>query len=297
MRTVDNQPPSRAELLAKAARLRRLGGRAAASKPRGQPIALDTAAGPVRALAYGGGEGPQPVFFDLHGGGFILGHPEMDDPFLPHLAAAAKLRVISLDYPLAPEHPFPAALDAIGAAIAAVMARAGELGVDPARAAIGGHSAGGNLAAAACLRQAGGGDWPLRAAVLDYPALDLLTDPDDKPRGRGLVARWFLTPDNLRLFNDCYCPDPARRADPLVSPLYAAAGDLAAFPPALILTAGQDALAAEAEAFGGRLEAAGRPVQRVRFDSAVHGFTLAHTRAARQAWDLMAAFLRQQLAL
>lgn len=230
-------------------------------------IRLPTSLGAVPALMYGSGGGRKPLYVDMHGGGFVLGDPYMDEAMNLEIARGAGCAVISLEYAKAPGHPFPVALLQVLEAVAHIRSRADELGVDPGRIGIGGHSAGANLAAAACIKAGREGLPAFACQLLDYPPLDLATDPFAKPRPAGCIP-----PEMAVMFNDCYVePDAAR--DPLVSPLFAEASELAGLPPALVILAGMDSLRDEGKAYALKLKAAGVPVELREYPDAKHGFT------------------------
>ncbi len=252
---------------------------------------LETEAGSVRVLTYGL-EKPErlPLFVDIHGGGFCLGDPEMDDPFLPAVAARAGVKIVSIDYSLAPRHPFPRPLDECYAVVKYAKDHAGELGIDASRIAVGGHSAGGNLSAAICLLDAERKELGLKALVLDYPVLDLSTDPYLKPTPKGA-----LSPRLSRLFDRSYTLDRQAAKNPLISPVFATPQDLRSFPPTLMISATQDSLAAEEALFKERLEAAGVPVTYKLFQGEKHGFTLFKSVAADEAWGMMIDHLKRHL--
>jgi acetyl esterase len=281
----------------KAARLQRMTDRYYGGKHiHGAERFLETEAGCVRVLCYGLEDaGVLPLFVNIHGGGFVLGHPEMDDPYMPRIVEEADMKIISVDYGLAPEFPFPTPLEQCYAVIKYAQERADEFGVDPTRIAVGGHSAGGNFTAALCLLNAERRELNIKAAILDYPVLDLHTPLSEKPRGRGLVAMTFLNAKNAAFFNACYSIDGEERKNPLVSPVFADAGQLRLFPPTLILTAGYDSLCAEAERFRDMLSAAGVDVTHKRFEKSTHGFTLSNKPAAREGWRLMIEHLKKYL--
>lgn len=258
---------------------------------QGAELFLDTSVGRLRVLAYNCENAEKlPLFINLHGGGFVMGAPEMDDRFLPALAQAAKVKVLSVDYSLAPESPFPRALEECYALAKYAREHGSELGIDPERIALGGHSAGGNLSAAVCLLDAEKKELALKALVLDYPPLDLHTDPYLKPR-----LRKALSPKMCRLFDQAYVGDRTRALDPLISPLYANLEQLQTFPPTLVITASEDSLAAEAERFAQKLRHAGVAVTHRRFEGATHGFTHTGKSGAAEAWALMAAHLERHL--
>ncbi|MDR1807874.1 MAG: alpha/beta hydrolase [Propionibacteriaceae bacterium] len=267
-------------------------------RTHGQERWLETPAGRIRVLVYQpGADAARPLVVDLHGGGFVFGHPELDDRHLPRLAEAVGATVVSVDYALAPAAPFPQALEECAAVVRYAQDHPGEFGIDPARVGLLGHSAGGNLAAAVCLPGGPRDPVAVQALVLDYPVLDLYTGGDNKPRGRGCVARTALHPRFSGAFDAAYCPDRAQRADPRVSPLFARRADIMGFPPTLILAAGHDSLRAEAAAFADHLADAGVDAAYYCFPDSGHGFTLrAHSPAAHQAWRLIDAHLARCLA-
>jgi acetyl esterase/lipase len=213
------------------------------------------------------GLGPgSPLLVYFHGGGWVIGSVETHDPTCRYLARNAEVRVLSVDYRLAPEHPFPAAAQDAVAAFRFAADNAGKLGADPSAIAIGGDSAGAGLAASVCLQTRENGPRPV-FQLLFYPATDATT----RRRSRDLFADgFFLTDDDMTWFLDHYCPDPDARADPRLSVLLA--DDLRGLPPAYVATAGFDPLRDEGNAFADQLRAAGVPVVRRQHDDLIHGF-------------------------
>jgi acetyl esterase len=205
---------------------------------------------------------PRPLLVYLHGGGWSQGSPATHDPLCRRLATEAGWTVLSLDYRLAPEHPFPAALDDTVAAVR--WARTADLGALPDRLAIGGDSAGGNLAAAACLVLRDAGEPLPELQVLIYPGLDLRRGS----ASHRLFAKGFvLTARDIDRFQACYA---APVEDPRASPLLASS--LAGLPPAIVSTAGFDPLRDEGEAYVTRLRESGVPVVHLDEPHLVHGF-------------------------
>lgn len=177
--------------------------------------------GPLRVRLYApdASAGPGPGIVYLHGGGWVCGSPESHDVVCRGLALAGGFRVASVDYGLAPEHPFPHGLDDTLAAVRWLAAEGPSVGIDPARLAIAGDSAGANLALAACLTLRDAGTACPRAAALVYGVWSADCDsPSHRAFGDG---RYGLTSATMRWYWDRYVPDPARRADPLVAPLHA----------------------------------------------------------------------------
>ncbi|WP_230210265.1 alpha/beta hydrolase [Streptomyces kaniharaensis] len=205
------------------------------------------------------------VFF--HGGGWVVGSRASHDHVARFLAKRAWVRVLSVEYRLAPEHVFPAAADDALAAFDFAHAEAGDLGADPERIAVGGDSAGGNLAAVAALRAVRrGGPSPVFQLLL-YPA----ADASARRPSRELFADGFsLTSDDMDWFVDHYAPERADRTDPRLSPLLAE--DLSGLPPAYVGTAGFDPLRDEGEAYAEALRAAGVTVELSRQPDLIHGY-------------------------
>lgn len=226
-------------------------------------------AGPIPARLYvpsdDGKRRPLVVYF--HGGGWVIGDLDSHDTACRHLAHEADAGVLAIDYRLAPEHRFPAAVDDALAAFRWAVANAEALGFDPARVAVAGDSAGGNLAAVvAQITTRDGGPKPA-AQFLAYPVTDVST----KHPSYALFADGFLlTERDMDWFRAHYLPDHATARDPRVSPLLAP--DLSGLPPAVVLTCGFDVLRDEGEAYARRLEQAGVPVTLRRSAGLIHGF-------------------------
>ena len=226
-------------------------------------------AGAIAVRVYRGEGAPVPsagiVYF--HGGGWVIGSLESHDNFCRALANRAQATVVSIDYRLAPEHRFPAAAEDCFAATRWVAENGAEIGVDGARIAVAGDSAGGNLAAVVALLARDRGAPRVRHQVLIYP----VTDPDfERASYRENADGYLLTRDGMRWFWDHYVPEPARRSDAYVAPLRAET--LTGLPPATVLTAEFDPLRDEGEAYAARLREAGVPTALTRYDGQIHGF-------------------------
>lgn len=212
--------------------------------------------------------GPVPVVLYLHGGGWSLGSPEECEPLCRLLAARSGWAVVAPDYRLAPEHPYPAALEDVERVVAWLRRHDGVLDLDASRLALAGDSAGANLVAAAALRARDHGEPPFALQALLCPALDLVGDfPSRREFGQG----FGLEPETMTWSVAAYVPDAADRMRADVSPLRAPS--LAGLPPTLIATAEFDPLRDEGEAYGARLADAGIPVIATRYLGAVHFFT------------------------
>jgi acetyl esterase len=235
------------------------------------------------------GTGPFPVLVYVHGGGWVICGLDSHDPPCRALANAVPCLVVSVDYRLAPEHKFPAAADDAYAATRWVAEHAAELGGDPRRVAVGGDSAGGNLAAVVALMARERGGPRLVHQLLVYPVTDAGLDTASyRENGDG----YFLTRDTMAWFWGHYLRSRADVEDPHASPLRAR--DLAGLPPALVITAEYDPLRDEGEAYAARLRAAGVPVRTTRYPGMIHGFfgMLATFDQARTAIDESASALR-----
>ena len=233
---------------------------------------------------------PALVFF--HGGGWVVGDLDTHDHLCRHLAFAGDAVVIAVDYRLAPEHPFPAPLDDCVAAFRGARANATDLGIDASRIAVGGDSAGGNLAAALCLVERDAGH-PLPAfQLLIYPAVDFTADNASL---KANATGYLLTSAAMEMFADWYLGDRAIRHDWRASPQLAVTH--AGLPPALVQTAEFDPLRDEGMRYAASLRAAGAPVTHRLYEGMVHGFARMGGRVDRgkRALDDAAAILRQQL--
>jgi acetyl esterase len=246
---------------------------------------------PLPARLYHGTqpEQNQPCLVFLHGGGWVLGSIESHDGLCRHLARQANCAVLSVDYRLAPEYPYPAALEDGVLALNWLAANAAGLGIDAARLAVGGDSAGGNLAAVLALL---GRDGAVPACVfqlLFYPATDLTRAHENDA---GMASDIPLTAEAMRYFIGHYTPDPATRAGWQASPLLSK--NLAGAPPAFVLTCGHDPLHSEGRLYAARLEQANVAVTSLHLSDQVHGIlNLGGTiTAAGMVLDLAAAAMR-----
>jgi acetyl esterase len=208
-----------------------------------------------------------PALVYYHGGGWTIGDLETHDVLCRDLALQSGCIVIAVDYRLAPEHHFPVAVDDALAAYRWVCGQARELGVDPDRLAIGGDSAGGNLAAVVALLLRDAGDPPPRFQLLIYPATDMrCVAPSHTTNGQGFL----LTADTIAYFRQHYIEDAQQwsdwRASPLLHP------NLGGLPPALVITAGYDPLRDEGRQYADALSAAASPAQYICFERQLHGF-------------------------
>jgi acetyl esterase len=232
---------------------------------------------------------PGLVFF--HGGGWVIGDLESHDPLCRHLANASGCAVVSVDYRLAPEHKFPAAVEDCLVATEWVAETGASLGIDSDRLAVGGDSAGGNLAAVTCLLARDRGAPPLRYQLLLYPPVDIAGGHHSRSR---FAEGYLLTEATMRWFSEQYLRGPEDAATWSASPLRA---DLAGLPPAFVLTTGFDPLRDEGVAYAGRLREHGVAVRHRHVPDQIHGFLLMGKiiRAALSELDRAAAALRAGL--
>src|SRR5213594_4621978 len=239
------------------------------------------------------GRAPFPVLVYFHGGGWVIGNLETHDGLCRHLANAAGALVVSVDYRLAPEHPFPAPGEDAYTATRWVAANAAVIGGDARRIAVGGDSAGGNLAAVVSLMARDRGGPPLVFQLLVYPVTD--TPSANTASYRENAEGYFLTAKMMHWFWNHYCGKKPDLSDPYLCPLRAR--DLKRLPPALVITAEFDPLRDEGEAYAARLREADVPVTSKRYPGMIHGFfgmgaVLTQARAATKeaAEALRAAF-------
>lgn len=210
---------------------------------------------------------PALVFF--HGGGWSIGDLDTHDVVCRQLALGARCAVFSVDYRLAPEHPFPAAVEDCFFATKFVFENHGSLKIDSSRIAVGGDSAGGNLAAVVALMARDAGGPPLACQLLVYPATDQRCEfPSHERNAEG----YLLTKDAIGFFRSAYLPDPRDYTDWRASPLLAQSH--ASLPPAFVVTAGYDPLLDEGRAYAERLADSGVETVYREYPDMVHGFIL-----------------------
>jgi acetyl esterase len=253
------------------------------------PVVVDVDAGGVPCRLYATRVGA-PVLVYLHGGGWCYGSIETVDRMCRRVADRSGCAVLSVGYRLAPEHVFPAPLEDVETVLGYLRTSGADLGVDVSRLAIGGDSAGGQLATVAARRQRDAA-MPLDYQVLIYPAIDPMTASESYDE----VGAYGLDRASMKLAWETFVPDRAMRFTPDVAPL--ATPDLAGMPPTLVITAEYDVLRDEGADYADALLTAGVPVVHTRYMGVNHGFArkLATIDAARAAADQVAAALRAAL--
>lgn len=237
---------------------------------------------------------PQPLLVYFHGGGWVIGDLETHDGVCRFLAEHSGCRVLSIDYRLAPEHPFPQPLEDAVAAFAWAHENADALGADPERMAVAGDSAGGNISTALCLHNRDSGAAQPAMQLLLYPVTDVVGGQ----QSRDTFAEGFLlTREDMEWFEGHYIPDGCDEDDPRASVMRAE--DVSNLPPAYIATAGFDPLRDEAEVYAERLREAGVQVVLQRHSGMIHGFAnlTAICPNARTAMLEVAGALRMGLGL
>jgi acetyl esterase len=234
-------------------------------------VTIDTEAGPIPARLYRPAGVPAaarlPALVFFHGGGWVIGDLETHDVLCRQLTAEAGIAVVAVDYRLAPEHRFPAAVEDAWAATRWIAAHGAELGIDGGRLAVGGDSAGGTLATVVALLARDHGAPSLALQVLVYPVTDVAAESASY---RDFADGFMLTRDSMRWFIGHYLPGDGDRRDWRASPLRAPS--LAGVAPALVVTAGFDPLRDEGEAYARRLREAGVRVDALCYGGMVHGF-------------------------
>ncbi|MFD3688522.1 alpha/beta hydrolase fold domain-containing protein [Nocardiopsis sp. NPDC058631] len=266
---------------------------------RTEELTVPTPYGPARVTVHrpgpgpGAGSGPPAVYVNLHGGGFVLGWTEMDDPLCRALAEEAGAVVLNVDYVVAPQHPFPAPPRQTYEVVRWVAAHGPEHGWDGSRLAVGGQSAGGALAAAAARLDLESGESLVGLQVLHYPPLDMTVPAGGKP---SVIDRPLLRPWMGAVFNSSYLPDPGTRGHRLASP----AGpedpaDLTGIAPALVIVAEHDILCEEGRRYARRLDGVGALAALHEVAGLDHGYDVGHDDAARETYRLIAEHVGRAL--
>jgi acetyl esterase len=244
---------------------------------------------PLRIFVPKSGKSPHPVFVYYHGGGWTVGDLDTHDAVARAFADEAHSIVVAVDYRMGPDHRFPIAAEEAVAAFVWAGAHAAEFGGDPERMAVGGDSAGGNLAAVVCQQTLARGLRVPDFQLLIYPVTDVGAETDSYET---FAEGFYLTRPLMRWFAANYVTCENDRLDPRVSPLRA--GNLAGLPPAFVLTAGYDVLRDEGKAYAQRLLEAGVDVEYRNYDSLIHGFVSMGgvIREARRAFEDCTTALR-----
>lgn len=227
-------------------------------------------AGPIPIRIYTPNAGARaPVFVYFHGGGFVLGNLAMADEVCRSIANESGCIVVSVDYRLAPEHPYPGPVNDAFAATQWIAEHATEIGGDSKRIAVGGDSVGGNLATVVCLMARDRGGPAIGLQILVYPAVD---PSDDHASLRDYGTDHYLTLESMQWFGRNHVSRNVQRDDPYLWPILAPS--LRGLPPALVITAEADPIRDGGERYAQRLQNEGVPTQLIRYDGMLHGFFL-----------------------
>ena len=258
----------------------------------GKERKVPTSHGKINVLEFGfESNWAEPLFIDMHGGGFVLGWAAMDEPMCVYFREKTGAKFINIDYPKAPKHPYPVAVEAIYEVILHYIDNAAKYGINLDSIGIGGHSAGGNLATVMCIKAKETDGFNFKYQVMDFPVCDLSIDAFDRPKPKGA-----LPPKMVDMFNACYFgKDFDLAKTPYLSPVYATKEQLSGLPPALLIVAGCNSLHDEAVRYGELLKNAGVPVEFHDFPDSVHGFTYYGKPDARRGWDIIADFMKKNI--
>jgi acetyl esterase len=264
----------------------------AADTVRTDSYIVETAAGatPVHIYYPEAAEGQAlPTFVNLHGGGFFMGSYADDEGWGRHVAELTPCAVVNIDYHLAPRSRFPFSIFEVRDVLAWLHAQQEQLGLNMERFALGGHSAGGNIAASTLLLLRDTGAPMPAVQILDSPILDLATDPREKPSFPGAIPIFVAD-----LFTASYLEAGQSAVHPYVSPLRAES--LAGLPPTLVFTPEYDSLAREAFRYTERLRREGVPAEYQMFPKTLHAFThVGQKSTAKKAWGLVVSTLQARL--
>jgi acetyl esterase len=244
--------------------------RTKASNILGEEIFIPTRDGKTRCLIYQtkNKKTMSPVFFDIHGGGFVTGLPEDDDKFCDKVRSELDITVISIDYRLAPEYKCPTDKYDVYDVVSYVSSHNEEFEIDPSSMAIGGHSAGANISTVVCMMAKEKKEFSFRCQILDYPPLDLATPATEKFYTEGAIP-----PEIATMFDKCYRTEENAK-NPYCSPVYATEEELKNLPPAVVITCEIDSLRNEGEDYAQKLVKSGVETTAKRFYGVRHGFTI-----------------------
>lgn len=257
-----------------------------------EEITIPTSLGITRVVKFEHGEknDSRPAILNFHGGGFVAGRNDRDELFCRRMACLLDALVLDVDYKLAPDYPYPTAVTESWEVAEWMWKNRVELRYHPNKVVLMGHSAGGNLVAGICMRGVQEGLFKPCCAVLDYPPLDLVTNPAEKQR-----TSCDMPAERAREYNRKYI-SPEQGNEPYASPIYAPIELLEEFPDILIISAGEDSLCWEAEEFALKLMRAGVVVTAKRFTESIHGFVINRMCEWQDAIKLMTGFIETHVA-
>lgn len=261
----------------------------------GEEIFIPTRDGKTRCLIYKAKNNNSmvPVFFDVHGGGFVTGLPEDDDKFCDLVRNELGITVISIDYRLAPEYKCPTDKNDVYDVVNYVSSHNDEFGINPSNMSIGGHSAGANISTVVCMMAKEAKKFSFKCQILDYPPIDLATPATEKFYTEGAIP-----PGIAAMFDMCYRIEEYAK-NPYCSPVYATNEELKDLPPAILITCEIDSLRDEAEDYAQKLIKAGVETNAKRFYGVRHGFTIGDFELpeSKEAHKMMIDGLRKYLSI
>ena len=252
---------------------------------------IDSRYGKIRILKYGFNNNEvKPLYIDLHGGGFILFAADADEYINIFTQEAAGVKIVSIDYPKAPENSYPIPVEAVYDVILHFVHNADKYKLDINNLGIGGHSSGANISNVISMKAKLSNDFSIAYQVLDYPPLDLYTPPHKKP-----VIEGAIVPALSDFFNECYIGDVEKAKDPFVSPIFATNDLLKCQPPTLIIAAGIDSLHDEDIKYSEMLKAAGVSVELYEAPNSPHGFTVMPSEETDKALTVITNFIKKYI--
>ena len=252
---------------------------------------VDTSYGKIRVLEYGfDNSGKRPLYVDIHGGGYVLMFPEMDENINLRILKRTNVKIISIDWPKAPQNPYPIGIESTYEVIKHYYDNAETYGIDKENIGIGGYSSGGNFATVTCIKANERKDLKIKYQILCYPGTDAHTDPYKKPKSSEVLSN-----DDIEAFVICYLSDPEDAKSPYVSPVRASKEQLTGLPPALIILAGDgDPLTPEGQRYCERLKDAGVRTELHEFKGTLHGFAQGEGPEAERAVELILNFIEKE---
>ena len=251
---------------------------------------VDTSYGPVRVLEYGfDTDEIRPLYVSVHGGGYCVGSPEMDEQICLRIMKEAGVKIISIDYPKAPENPYPIGLEASYEVVRHYYNNSDVHRIDKENIGIGGYSSGGNFATVIPIKAKERKDLKIRYQMLCYPGTNISIDPYSKKGSDKILSKEFL-----EVIHVCYISRHEHAYEPYASPQLAPKEMLAGLPPALLILGDIDPLYEEGIGYGNNLKAAGVDVETHVFKDADHGFaSYKETDDKKRAEDLIVDFIER----
>ena len=251
---------------------------------------VDTSYGKIRVLEYGfDSDDVKPLYVDIHGGGYCIGFPEMDEEINLLIRSRVDVKIISIDWLKAPENPYPIGLEAAYEVVKHYSDNAEEYKIDRECIGTGGYSSGGNFATVIPIKAKERGDLKIKYQMICFPGVDISGDPYGKPGSDKVLSGQFLEAIYL-----CYLPEPKYGKEPYASPRIAPREMLVGLPPTLLISAGQDPLYPQYIDYAARLKDAGVDVEIQHFEDADHGFIYqGQTEDAEKAREAIVNFIKK----